>query len=125
MATKKKRTSKARKKSARARATTAKLADRFAVAKRAFPKWEVVQRSASDVRSVQADATTPDIAQLQKKYAKATGKGKPAGADAAKKPLPPDSRSGLVTMRPKTAQDSRAKPIAVFVDQGKVKGIQG
>jgi hypothetical protein len=123
MATKKKRTSKARKKSARVRSTTTKASDRFAVAKRAFPKWDVVSRSASDVRSVHADATTPDIAQLQKKYAKATGKA--ARADVAKKPLPPDSRSGLVTMRPKTGEDSRGKSIAVYVDQGKVKGIQG
>jgi len=98
--------------------------DRAVVAKRAFPKWEVEERSADNVRRPAADAVTPDIADLQKKYGKPT-------ADMAEPSRPKkgarrgDQNAGLVTLRPTDPRDTRAKPLSVFVQDGKVKGVQG
>jgi hypothetical protein len=125
---KRKSTGKSTSKNKRARADGPRPAkkaarDRAAVAKRAYPRWEVEERSAADVRRPAADAVTPDLAGLQKKYGKPTAD--MADPPRSKKGARGDQNAGLVTLRPTDPQDTRAKPLSVFVQDGKVKGVQG
>jgi hypothetical protein len=121
----------AKKRRARKRVTKARRArksvDRVQVAKRAMPKWVVVDNRAVDVRPSSADAATPPVEELQRKYRKnskaKTARSNPASA-SRRQPVD-DDRGGLVMMRPTGAQDPRGKTLSVFVDKGKVKGVQG
>jgi hypothetical protein len=120
-------TTKARKKARTKKRRRPSKVDHVEIAKRALPNWVVSDQPASNVKIAQVDATTPALDQLRKKYENPKGSSVRANTDGStskKKPVN-DQRGGLVVMRPTNPQDSRGKPLSVYVDEGKVKGIQG
>jgi len=125
MARKKKATPPRKKKATRKRAVVTKPA-RARIAERSLPKWRAVSRAPAQQAARPADAVSPSIADLRTKYAKLAGADAPAPAAGASNPgNHADDDSGLVLMEAPMPQDARKKRITVFVDKGRVKGVQG
>lgn len=117
----------AKKTRARKKQARSKTADPVAIAKRALPKWTVAERPSADTAPARPNATTPSIDRLQRKYhgAATNSVGAAAKASTSKKARAGDDRGGLIMLRPSNPQDAPGKTLSVFVDKGKVRGIQG
>ena len=89
------------------------------VAERERPSWKVVQPYSADVsRRVAADAFTPELDELQQKYA-------PSEKPVKRRKRPANSDTKMLLMEPKTPTDSRTGRMAVLVSGDKVVGEQG
>jgi hypothetical protein len=117
----------ARKKKVSRKRVAAKKPARARIAERSLPKWRAVNPAPAQQATRPADAVSPSIAALRSKYAKLAGAD--AAAPTAGRSNPgnhqDDERSGLVLMEAPMPQDARKKRITVFVDKGRVKGVQG
>lgn len=102
---------------AAARKSAVKKAAR--VAEHARPGWVAVPQAAQDARpAASADASVPELAQLQRKY---FGSGRDAN-----NPHAPSDDTHIVPMQPKSpASDVRGGRKATVVEKGKVIGQQG
>lgn len=88
-------------------------------AERARPGWVAVPEAAQDAQpAASADASVPELGQLQRKY---FGSGRDAN-----NPHAPSDDAHIVPMQPKSpASDVRGGRKATVVEKGKVIGQQG
>jgi hypothetical protein len=95
-----------------------------------MPNYRLVEKLESPARSAVADAVTPDLATLRRKFlgqdAAAASPTRRARAAAAEEPQT-DENDAIVLVEPKSSnpRDRGAGPKAVVISKGKIIGMQG
>ena len=92
------------------------------VVRKEFPQFDIVHTPKPDARFLPADAKTPGVKQLHRKY----------NSDSAveavvenAEPASSEDATQAVVIEPKIKHDGHTKRLTVLVKQGKVRAVQG